>query len=145
LGTIIRTGNAKGRLGNVLAAIPKLAADIGMGTVRGFCRILWVFHAILGGLVFLFMGIEGLVDGYLLSFMPLIFGTILFASIIPQISQKLGPLEKGLGFFIVAFISARAAANMEKTDQFAPLQIVGLLAIGVFLYQLVKQLKNADL
>lgn len=127
------------------AAMPKLVVDIGLGTVFGFCRVVWVFQAILGGVVFFFMGVDGLVDGYLLSFMPLAFGTILLASLIPQISQKLGPLEKGLGFFIVAVISARTAANMEKAEQLDLLQILGIIGIGVFAYQVVKQLRNANI
>ena len=131
-----------GKRSLMTAAIPRFVMDVGVGTFFGFCKVLWVFHAVMGGTVFIVLGIDGLIDGYWLSVMPLILGVVFFATLIPRFSQRLGALEKGLALFVVVMVSSQAIANFDKAHQTALLHWLIIVGVAVLTTQVIKQLRE---
>ncbi|MEM1053308.1 MAG: hypothetical protein AAGI28_14555 [Pseudomonadota bacterium] len=128
----------------MIAAIPKFVMDVGVRTFLGFCKVLWVFHAVMGGTVFIVIGIDGLIDGYWFSIMSLILGAVFFATLIPRFSQRLGSLEKGFALFVVVIVSGQVVANSDEAQQAALLQWLIIVGVAVLTNQVIKQLKEGN-
>lgn len=125
----------------MIAAVPKFMMDVGVGTFFGFCKVLWVFHAVMGGTVFMVIGIDGLLSGYWLSTLSILLGAVFFATLIPRFSERLGPLEKGVALCVVVIVSGQVVANADEAHQTALLQWLIVVGVAVLTTQVIKQLK----
>ena len=125
-----------------IAAALKLVLDTGIGAALAFCRVLWVFHATLAGVISLILGVAGVLKGHLIALVPIGLGGVFLASIVPQIANKLGWLEKGLVFLIIAIIQTRLVAEMDHVEHLVLMRFLMCLACGSLVYQIAKQAKQ---